>query len=96
MEQMILSKKNKNKPWPRRVDLRLPGWLVGKGGIGMDRHLGVFWMQTVIFGMDGHWGPTVQHREMCAIGSLCCTTEHEETLYINYTLIKKNSSYIFL
>ena len=34
--------------------------------------------------MDGQWDPTVQHREMCEIGSLCCTTEHEETLEINY------------
>ena len=24
--------------------------------------------------------PTVQHREMCVIGSLCCTTELDETL----------------
>ena len=48
---------------------------------------GVSGMQTVIFGMDGQWDPTVQHREMCVIGSLSCTTELEETLYINYTLI---------
>ena len=41
---------------------------------------GVFLMQTVIFGEDGQWGPTVQHREMCVIGSLYCTTELEETL----------------
>ena len=39
-----------------------------------------FWMQTVLFGMDGQWDPTVQHREMCVIGSLCCTTELDETL----------------
>ena len=51
-----------------------------RGGIGMDRHLGVFWMQTVIFGMDGQWDLTVQHREMYVIGSLCCTTELVETL----------------
>ena len=38
------------------------------------------WMQTVIFGMDGQWDTTVQHREMCVIGSLCCTTEIDETL----------------
>ena len=37
--------------------------------------------------MDGQWDPTVQHREMCVIGSLCWTTELEETLSINYTLI---------
>ena len=51
----------------------------GKGS-GMNGHLGVFWMQTVIFGMDGQWGPAVQHRETCVIGSLCCTIELEETL----------------
>ena len=39
-----------------------------------------FWMQIVIFGMDGQWEPTVQHREMCVIGSLCCTTELDKTL----------------
>ena len=37
-------------------------------------------MQTVTFGMNGLWGPTVQHRELCVIGSLCYTTEIEETL----------------
>ena len=42
--------------------------------------LGVFEMQTVIFGMDGQWDPTVQHREMCVIGSLSGTTELDETL----------------
>ena len=41
---------------------------------------GFFWMQTVIFGLDGQWGPTLQHREMGVAGSLCCTTELEETL----------------
>ena len=48
-----------------------------------------WWMQTVMFGMDGQWGPTVQHRQLCVTGSLCCATEVEETLQINYTLIKK-------
>ena len=39
-----------------------------------------FGVQTVIFGRQ--WGPTntVQHRKLCVIGSLCCTTEIEETL----------------
>ena len=39
-----------------------------------------FWMQTPVFGMYGQWGPTVQHRELGVIGSLCCKTEIEETL----------------
>ena len=38
------------------------------------------WMQTVTFGMDGQCGPTVQNRELCMTGSLCCTTEIEEIL----------------
>ena len=49
-----------------------------------------WWMQAVTFGMDEQWGPTIQHRELCVIGSLCCTTEIEEPLQINYTLIKTN------
>ena len=38
-----------------------------------------FWIQTVILGMNGQWGPTIHHRELCVIGSLCCATEIEET-----------------
>ena len=41
---------------------------------------GVWGMQTVISGTDGHWDPAVQHMEMSVIGSLCCTTELDETL----------------
>ena len=37
-------------------------------------------MQTVICGMDGQWDPTVHHREICVIASLCCTTEFDEAL----------------
>ena len=37
-------------------------------------------MQTVTFGMDGQWGCTLQHGELCVIGSLSHTTETEETL----------------
>ena len=83
MEQMILSKnskqtKNRNRSWSRRADLGFPR---GKGeGVGWMGILGVFRMQTVIFGKDGQWDPTAQHREMCVTGSLCCTTEPDETL----------------
>ena len=42
----------------------------------MDRQF----LQTVILGTDGQWGPTVQHRELCLIVSLWSTTEIEETL----------------
>ena len=48
--------------------------------VGWMGILRVLWMQTAIFGMDGQWDPTVQHREMCVIGSLFCATELEETL----------------
>ena len=37
-----------------------------------------FWMQNVTFGMVVQWGPPVQHRELCVIGSFCCTTATEE------------------
>ena len=83
MEQKILSKNNKqtknsNRSWPRRADL---GFSRGKGeGVGWMGNLGGLGVQTVIFGMDGHWGPAVQHRELCVIGSLCCTVELDETL----------------
>ena len=50
----------------------------GKGGSGIDGHLGGGWLQNVIFGMDEQWGPTVQHREMYVIGSLYYTTELEK------------------
>ena len=43
----------------------------------------------LMFGMDGHWDPMLQHRDMCVLGSLCCTTELEETLSVIYILIKK-------
>ena len=51
------------------------------GGVGWMGIWGFFfWMQTVIFGMDGQWGPTAQHGVIYMIGSLCCTTELEKTL----------------
>ena len=56
----------------KKSRLRVPR--VGRVGI-----LGVSGMQTVISGMDGQWDPTVQHKEMCVIGSLYCTTELDET-----------------
>ena len=38
-----------------------------QGGWGREWNGWVLWglgMQTAIFGMDGQWGPTVQHKEM--------------------------------
>ena len=81
MEQMILSEnnkqtKNRNRAWPRRADLVLLR--------GREWERWAFWdfggMQTIISGMDGQWDPTVQHREMCVVESLFCTTELDETL----------------
>ena len=77
---------NKKTAWPRTADLGFPGLGVGKG---KEWEGWAFWafggMQTVISGVDGQWDPTVQHREKtCVIGSRCCTTELDETLYINY------------
>ena len=54
-----------------------------QGGVGREwggQGVWGWWMQMVTFGMDEQWGPTVQHRELCVTGSLCCTTEIEETL----------------
>lgn len=79
MAQMILSTKQKEiKAKERRlmVPRREGSEWDGQGVWG-------FGIQTVSFGMDVKWGPTVQHRELCVIGSLCCTTEIVETLYIN-------------
>ena len=45
--------------------------------------------------MDGQWDLTVQHREMSVIGSLCCTTELDETFLINY-ILKKNPMRYYL
>ena len=82
---MILSKNNKQrsnqKPEtsrPRRIDLGFLG-VGGRGGRGMDGHYGDLGCKLT-FGMDGQWDPTVQQREMCVTGSLCCTTELDETL----------------
>ena len=66
-----------NRSWIRRADLWLPG-----GGEKEWDGWGVWgwWIQTVTFGIDGQWGSTVHHRELCVTKSLCCATEIEETL----------------
>ena len=88
MEQMILSKNNKqtNKHAKKETDhgQEEQAWSSrrqeeGERG-GWMGILGAWGMQTVILGMDGQWDPTAQHREMCVIGQLCCTTELDETL----------------
>ena len=47
-------------------------------------------MQTVTFVMDGQWGPTVQHRELCMTGSLCCTKDIVNQLYFSFKNFSKN------
>ena len=75
---MTLSKKtkNKNKNSHGQGHQTWNSW-GQRGGSGMDGHLVGAWIQTVISGMHS---PTVEHREMCVTGSLCCITELEETL----------------
>ena len=66
-------KKNlRNRSWPRKADLGFwGGTRVGWMGI-----LGIWGMQTVCYIWNG-WAmnPTVQHKERCVTGSLCCITE---------------------
>ena len=52
----------------------------GEGGDMDGRGVLDWWMQTVMFRMDGQWAPTVHNKELCVIASFCCTTEIEETL----------------
>ena len=54
-----------------------------QGGGGREWDGWAIWgleMQTILFGIDRQWAPTTQHMEQCVIGSLCYTTEIEETL----------------
>ena len=77
MAQMILSTTQKQITAKESRLIAPAGQVVQ--GVGQTGSLG-FCMQTLTFGMDGKWGPTEQHRELCVIGSLCDTTEIEETL----------------
>ena len=69
MEQMILSKNNKQKTETDhgQEEQNLGSWVRGRW-MGIWGRWGI---QTVVFGMGGQWDPTVQHREMCVIVSLC-------------------------
>ena len=44
-------------------------WDSWGGGVEREKdgYYEVWGIQTVIFGMDGQWGITIQHREMCVI-----------------------------
>ena len=76
MAQMILSTKEKQIT---AEESRL-WFLEGSGRKGDGWAVQGLGMQTVMFGMHGQWDPTIQHRELCVIGSLCCRAEIEETL----------------
>ena len=76
MAQMILSTKEKQIT---AEESRL-WFLEGSGRKGDGWAVQGLEMQTVMFGMHGQWNPTIQHRELCVIGSLCCRAEIEETL----------------
>ena len=79
---MILSGKKKKEERKKQIMAKNSlGVPMGKGEVVRWMGIwGVFWMQTVIFVMDGQWNPTVQHREMCVIRLLSCTAELDETL----------------
>ena len=76
MAQMLLSTKQKQI---RAIESRLLDARGKRGGSGKDGEFGVGGYKLA-FGVDGQWTPTVQHRELCVIRSLCCTTETEEIL----------------
>ena len=77
MAQMILPTKQKEIT---AKESRLVVAGRGRGDEWDGQGVWAFCMRTVTFGMDGRWGPTVQHRELGVTGSLCCTTDAEETL----------------
>ena len=72
MAQMILSTQQKQTT---AKESRLVVAGVWGGGSGGDRQFRVFGCKLLLFGVGGQGGPTVQHGELCVIGSLCCTTE---------------------
>ena len=61
----------------KKIRLGVPGHREGEW-MGIWGVCGIH--TVVISGMDGQWDPTVQHREMCVIRSLCCTAELDEIL----------------
>ena len=55
----------------KKSRLGIPGEKRGENG--MNRHFGGLGDANCYSGMDGQWDPSVQHKEMSVIGSLCCT-----------------------
>ena len=75
MAQMNLSTKEK-QIMAKESRLGVAG---GQEGVGLDREFGIGGSKLLHLEWMG-MGHTVQHRELCVIGSLCCTTEIEEIL----------------
>ena len=79
---MKLSKNNKqktNRSWPRRADLGFPGqW--GRGESGMDGHFRGFWYANCYIWNRWAMGSYCTAQETVCDGSLCSTTELNETL----------------
>ena len=69
-----LQNRDRSQTW--RADAWRPG---GGGGSGMDGEFGVGGCQRLHLEWMGNGEPTVQHRELCVIGSPCYTTKSEET-----------------
>ena len=82
MEQMILSKNNRQKTKTNhgQKEQTWGSWGREGEGVGWMGLLGVWGVQTVTFGMGGQWVPTEQVREMCVTGALCCIMELDITL----------------
>ena len=85
MAQMILSYKTHKKTHKKQKQIMAKESRLGvpkgeRGGSGMGGHFAGGSMHTDIIGLDGQWDPTVQHRGVCVMGSLCCTAELDETL----------------
>ena len=76
---MILSKNNKQNKKQKQIMAKSRLEVSEGEGEGVE-WMGIWGIQTVLSGKDGQWDPTAQHREMCVIGSLTCSTELDETL----------------
>ena len=66
MAQMILATKEKQIMAMGSKLVVARGWGEERGS-GMDGEFWGWWMQTVTFGMNKQWGPTVQHRKLCPV-----------------------------
>ena len=75
MARSSLQNRNRSRTW--RADLRLPGG--SREGVGWTGSLGLVDTNCNIWNGWAMGPHSIQHREMCMTGSLCRTTEIEET-----------------